>query len=97
MSLYQRDPAVLVEGHARKLAIVLSEVDKRHDDIVLGDTVGGESGGEEIDMPKNALDGGVPAGRAAYTHVLGDADALAGLEVFEECSQLGANGVRGRG
>src|SRR5439155_18758692 len=70
------------------------EVDGDDDDVVLGDAVGGQAGGEVVDAAEDALDGVLPFGGTADAHVLRDADALPRLEAVEEADQLGTKGAR---
>src|SRR5262249_40152016 len=87
------DPGVLVEGEAAQLAVVPGEVDAEDDDVVLGDAVGGQPGGQEVDRPEGALGAGVPA-RVADAHGLRDADAPARRQALEQGGQLGPHPAR---
>src|SRR5947207_2402064 len=78
LALEGSDLAVFVQGDTAQLTIVLGEMDQRHDDVIFGHPVGGQSGGQVIDLAELAPDRDRP-GLAADADSLRDLDGLAWL------------------
>src|SRR5262249_46516039 len=74
--------------------VVLREMNYRNDDIVFTQPIGGQAGGQRIDVAEDAFDDVRPRLRAADFDELRDANPLAGPERLEFRQHLGRDWPR---
>src|SRR5262249_49855524 len=77
---------VFVHRHAAEFAVVLGEMDRGHDDIVLRHALGRQPSAQIVHFAENSGDSGGPF-LAADADGLRQADALAGPELLEQSGE----------